>query len=331
MTFSRLVCCATVLWLVPVPLQAAEQITNSIGMKLVLIPAGEFQMGAEESPSDTLSAFPYASRKWLEGETPRHRVRITKAFYMGECEARLKDFVKFCQAAKYKIEAERDGRPSWGYINGQLVESPNFRPWRPGWEQTQDHPVNYVTWNDAVAFCEWLSQREGMKYRLPTEAEWEYACRAGTTTSYWCGNDPEELAAIANVADQDAKNRLENSVIAVFDKEGKMTSTTMPFPYLSRRDGYVFTARVARFRPNAFGLHDMHGNVWEWCQDWYAEDYYAKSPVDDPQGPREGSSRVLRGGGWNNTPVSVRSAARDVEHPSFRLHSVGFRVVRERE
>jgi sulfatase modifying factor 1 len=121
------------------------------------------------------------------------------------------------------------------------------------------------------------------------------------------------------------------SVIAVFDNEGKMTNTRMPFPYVSGRDGYVFTAPVGRFRPNTFGLYDMHGNVWEWCQDQYAADYYAKSPVDDPQGPREGSSRVLRGGGWNNTPVSVRSAARDVEEATFRLYSIGFRVVRERE
>ncbi len=330
MKFCRLACCATVLCLVPDLLPAAEQITNSIGMKLVLIPAGEFQMGAEIDPSDTLNSFPYAPRKWLESETPQHRVRINRAFYMAECETRLIDFLKFSRAAQYQIEAEGDGKPSWRYSHGKLIESPNFRLWQPGWEQTKDHPVNYVTWNDAIAFCKWLSKKEGKKYRLPTEAEWEYACRAGTATPYWFGADPEELVRNANVADQDVKNRWPNSVIASFDNEGKVTDTKMPFPYLSGRDRYTFTAPVGQFRPNAFGLYDMHGNVWEWCQDSYAEDYYAKSPVNDPQGPSAGSSRVLRGGGWFNTPVSVRYATRDVEHPSFRLYSVGFRVVRER-
>ena len=141
MKFSRLVWSAAVVCLLPVLSPAAERITNSIGMRLVLIPVGEFQMGADVDPSDTLNVFPYASRQWLEGETPRHHVRITRAFYMGECETRLTDFVKFCHAAKYKIEAERDRLPSWGYSNGQLVESTSFRPWQPGWDQNKDHPA----------------------------------------------------------------------------------------------------------------------------------------------------------------------------------------------
>ena len=322
---SVVLSCAAVLFLVTAPVEAAEPetIINSIGMKLVLIPAGEFQMGAEEDPTDTLNAFPYAQREWLEGETPRHRVRITKAFYMGAYETTLKEFLKFYHAANYKIEAERDRKPSWGYdASGKFIESPNFRPWQPGWEQTQDHPVNYVTWNDAVAFCKWLSQQDGKKYRLPTEAEWEYACRAGTTTRYWCGNDPEELVRVGNVADEDWKKWKEA-------KRGGAVSN--PDGYLPRRDGYVFTAPVGKFRPNAFGLYDVHGNVGEWCQDWYADDYYAKSPVDDPQGPTAGSSRVLRGGGWDIAPVNDRSARRNAGRPTYRRHDIGFRVVRERE
>ena len=333
MRFASVLSCAAAFFLLALPLRAAEprQITNSLGMPLVLIPEGEFQMGAEEDPSDTLNAFPYAPRDWIEGETPRHRVRITKAFYMGAYETRLKDFLKFYHAANYKTEAERDGKPSLGYdASGKLIESTSFRAWQPGWEQTQDHPVNYVSWNDAVAFCKWLSQKEGKKYRLPTEAEWEYACRAGTTTRYGCGNNPEELTRIANVADQDTKSRWPNAVVATF-KDGKKTDTTIPFPYLSRRDGYIFTAPVGKFRPNAVGLYDKHGNVREWCQDWYDANYYAKSPVDDPQGPSAGSSRVLRGGGWDNTPVSDRSADRSGARPAARDYSVGFRVVCERE
>ena len=160
MRFPSLPGYIAVLFLFVLPSRAAhaEQITNSLGMPLVLIPAGEFQMGAEEDPSDTLNAFPYAPRDWIKGETPRHRVRITKAFYMGAYETRLKDFLKFYHAANYKTEAERDGKPSWGYdAAGKVIESTSFRAWQPGWEQTPDHPVNYVSWNDAVAFCNWLS------------------------------------------------------------------------------------------------------------------------------------------------------------------------------
>jgi len=351
MKFAIPVGCAAAFFLVTVPLHAEEpaqvaqtavpvkvvkdaehkQITNSLGTKLVLIPAGEFQMGAEESPSDTLSAFPYAPRDWLKGETPQHQVRITKAFYMGAHETTLREFLTFYHEAHYKLEAERDGKPSWGYNSEfRFVESPNFRPWQPGWEITQDHPAVYVTWNDAAAFCKWLSQKEGKKYRLPTEAEWEYACRAGTTTRYHSGNDPEELVRFGNVADQDMKGRSAISNMAVF-KDGKKTSTTVPFPYVARRDGYPFTAPVGQFAANAFGLYDMHGNVREWCQDWYDENYYSKSAVDDPQGPAAGSVRAVRGGAWNITPISNRAAHRTDDLPSHRHFDVGFRVVCEVE
>ncbi len=157
-----------------------EVITNSIEMKLVLIPAGHFMMGTEEGRSDTLHAYPYCDPKWLDGELPHHKVRITKPFYMGQYEVTLGQFLMFYNEAKYKLEIERDGKPSWGYDRDgkTLIESTAFRPWAPGWEIGLDHPVVYVSWNDAVAFCEWLSKREHKKYRLPTEAEWEYACRA---------------------------------------------------------------------------------------------------------------------------------------------------------
>jgi formylglycine-generating enzyme required for sulfatase activity len=316
---------------VPVKESEQNQFTNLLGMKLVLIPAGEFQMGADEDVSETLTAFPYAPRNWLVGETPRHLVRITKPFYMCAHETTLHDFLAFYHAAKYKLEAERDGKASWGYNSEfRFVESRSFRPWAPGWEQTQDHPVNYVTWNDANAFCKWLSEKEGKKYRLPTEAEWEYACRAGSTTRFHSGDDPEDLVRYGNVADQDMKGRSQRSSIAVF-KDGKKTSTTIPFPYVSRRDGYPYTAPFGMFGANAYGLYDMHGNVSEWCQDWYDDKYYAESPVDDPKGPSKGSMRVLRGGGFNITPVNNRSAQRSYELPSNRHFDVGFRVVCEVE
>ncbi len=172
--------------------------------------------------------------------------------------------------------------------------------WRnPGFAQTDEHPVVNVSWNDAVAFCEWLSKQEGKRYRLPTEAEWEYACRAGSTTRFSNGDDPERPGDVGNVADGTAKA-----------KYPKWNGT------ITARDGYVYTAPVGTFRPNGFGLYDMHGNVWEWCSDWYDQSYYANSPVEDPQGPATGSDRVVRGGGWFGSPVTCRSAIRPGFNPS---------------
>ena len=168
-----------------------------------------------------------------------------------------------------------------------------------------------VSWNDAVAFCKWLSRKEGKTYRLPTEAEWEYACRAGTTTRYYSGDDPETLAKVGNVADATAKAKF---------PDWKCT--------IKASDGYVFTAPVGSFKPNAFGLYDMHGNAWQWCSDWYGEDYYAKSPTDDPTGPDSGDDRVLRGGSWDGRPDFTRSADRDQEPPNYRGNIAGFRVAR---
>jgi sulfatase modifying factor 1 len=309
----------------------SDVMTNSIKMKLVLIPAGDFMMGSEEDRADILNYFPYCDPKWIDDSFPHHKVRITKSFYMGQYEVTLGQFMLFYHEAKYKIDAERDGKPSWGYNSeGRLIESTEFRPWKPGWKYEWDQPVVYVSWNDAVAFCKWLSKKEGKTYRLPTEAEWEYACRAGTNSRYHFGNDPEELIRYANASDQDRKDGRDNVIIASFDKDGKKTDTGIPFPFLKRRDGYKWAAPVGKFRPNAFGLYDMHGNAWEWCSDWYDEKYYENSPTDDPQGPSAGSSRVARGGGFNDSPVSLRCACRDVDGPAGRYFSRGFRVVCER-
>ena len=144
-----------------------------------------------------------------------------------------------------------------------------------------------------MAFCQWLSRKEGKTYRLPTEAEWEYACRAGTTTRYYSGDDPETLAKVGNVADATAKAKFPGWQFTI-----------------KASDGYVFTSPVGSFRPNAFGLYDMHGNACQWCADWYGEEYYAASPVDDPTGPDSGDVRVLRGGSWVLGPYVTCSAGR---------------------
>jgi sulfatase modifying factor 1 len=309
---------------------AAETVTNSIGMNLVLVPAGDFMMGASEDVSTSMARFPYAKASWFSGETPRHHVRVNRGFYLGACEVTLGQFLTFYHDAHYKIDSERDTRSNWGYdARNKLVQSRSFVPWRPGWQVNFNHPVAYVTWNDATAFCQWLSEKEGKKYRLPTEAEWEYACRAGTTTLYYNGNNPEQLPTVANVADGTAHAHWPNVNLVVITAKEKKKSMKMPFPFLTARDGYAYTAPVGRYRPNAFGLYDMHGNVWEWCSDYYRDDYYSQSPEDDPHGPESGTEHVLRGGGWYNAAPRVRASDRAKARPDRRFYMWGFRVVCE--
>ena len=218
---------------------------------------------------------------------------------------------------KYKTEAERDGKGGYGWTGTKFEQRKSFVPWSWGFsDQTEDHPVVNVTWNDAEAFCKWLSDQEGVTYRLPTEAEWEYACRAGTTTMYYHGDDPEGLRFVGNSADQ-CNKRILGALPQLHN-----------FPYASFDDGYAFTSPVGQFRPNDFGLYDMHGNAWEWCSDWYDSDYYAGSPTDDPTGAVTGSDRVGRGGGFNEYAGRCRSVSRAGSDPSYRVNVLGFRVVR---
>jgi formylglycine-generating enzyme required for sulfatase activity len=303
--------------------------TNSLGMSFVTIPAGEFNMGSDEPLSDALKFYSYTEPKWLTREHPQHKVRITKPFEMGQHEVTLGQFQAFVAETKYILEIERNGKPAWGFdTTGKLVQANTFRPESPGWEINKDHPVVFVSWNDAMAFCEWLSKKEGGTYRLPTEAEWEYAARAGSNSRYHFGNDPEDLVLFGNVADQDRRDG-KDETIQGYDKDGNKTNSTMPYPFLSRSDGFKWTSPVGKFKPNAFGLYDMHGNVWEWTADRYAERYYDDSPEDNPLGPTTGNYRVIRGGGFNNTPVAQRSAYRIEAEQSGTQYGVGFRVVRE--
>ena len=330
------------------PKELAVDLGGNVKLKLVLIPAGEFKMGSGESAEATAAFFnkTYGGAvpaDWLKNEHPQHRVRITKPFYLGTYHVTRGQFRRFVKDSGYKT-----GPGAWGWSPKQPVEKVNLLAilvriffgdvragvhlfelfstghkteqfnfntdysWRnAGFEQTDDHPVVNVSWNDAVAFCKWLSKREGRTYRLPTEAEWEFACRAGTDTRYYNGADPEKLAGIGNVADAAAKVRF---------PDWKYT--------IKANDGYAFTAPVGKFKPNAFGLYDMHGNAWQWCADWYDEDYYGKSPADDPTGPDTGSVRVVRGGSWCFGPDHACSAFRDGDGPDCRMHGGGFRIAR---
>jgi len=269
-----------------------KELTNSIGVKLKLIPAGEFLMGSPES-----------EKVRHDDEGPQHRVRITRPFYLGVHEVTVGQFREFVEDTGYKTEAEsgeKKGAYGWNPDKEEFGFNEEYSWRNAGFPQADEHPVVNVSWNDAREFCRWLSRKEDQKYRLPTEAEWEYACRAGTTTRYYHGDDPEGLAKVGNVADGTAKAKFSN------------------WTTIESRDGYAFTAPVGSFRANGFGLYDMHGNVWEWCANWYDDEYYAASPVDDPKGPATGSRRVIRGGSWNDRPRFCRSAFRSWRPPVFR-------------
>ncbi len=289
---------------------------NSIGMKLTLIPAGEFMMGTAESTRRLLRAFPYADKAMFDDERPRHRVRITRSFYLGTSNVTVGQFRQFVAATNYRTDAEKSATGGQGYdpaFQKGFRFDPKFNWRNPGFPQTDDFPVVNVSWNDAAAFCVWLSKKEENTCRLPTEAEWEYACRAGTITLYCNGDEPEDLAKVGNVSDASAKAK---------------------FPWwtgcIQANDGYVFASPVGRFQPNPFGLFDLHGNVQTWCADWYGEKYYMLSPVDDPKGPSDGTERVVRGGDWDSNSASCRSAHRDCNVPANRSLFTGFRVVAER-
>jgi formylglycine-generating enzyme required for sulfatase activity len=255
---------------------AAKEITNSLGMKLVLIPAGEFVMGSPATEAER------------EPGEDQHEVAITRPFYLGA----------------YTV--------TQGQFQNVMGKNPSF--FQPKNGGSPDHPAEQVRWGDAREFCARLSalpeeKKAGRTYRLPSEAEWEYACRAGTTTPFNVG------AALSST-------------------QGNFNGN---FPYGGAEKGPFLgrTAKVGSYAPNAWGLYDMHGNVYEWCNDWYDPDYYKKSPKDNPKGPEKGvvatgfgsnSYVVVRGGCWLDEGRACRSARRFRLQQSEPYRWTGFRV-----
>ena len=238
--------------------QSPKEITNSIGMKLVLIPKGTFQMG---SPFEVEGA---------GNDEEQHQVTISKDYYLGVTEV-----------TQGQYEKVMGTNPS--YFQKQVIRK----------SDSSMYPVEQVSWEDAVEFCKRLSElpeekKAGLAYRLPTEAEWEYGCRAGTKTAFSFDESSWSLGDYAW-------------------NSGNSNGQTHP---------------VGEKKPNAWGLYDVHGNVWEWCSDWYGD--YPKNAVTDPVGANEGSDRVLRGGCFNYVAAFCRSAIRDSS--SFRFRYFGFRV-----
>jgi formylglycine-generating enzyme required for sulfatase activity len=274
--------------------------TNSIGMRFRLIPPGEFEMGSTQEEVDQLlaDAQELAEPQWyidrLPAEVPRHRVRISQPRFLAVHEVTVSQFQQFVTDTGYATDGERDGQGGFGYdiTMERWVREPEFTWSHSRFAQSDDHPVVQVSWNDVLAFCTWLSRKEGVTYRLPTEAEWEYTCRAGNPAHYHFGNDPTELIEYAWTG---------------HNSDGE-------------------SHPVGQKRANPWGLYDMHGNVFEWCADWYDEKYYTASPVDDPTGPAQGVDRVVRGGNWHYPAAICRSARRSGIQPGHRDLNLGFRV-----
>jgi formylglycine-generating enzyme required for sulfatase activity len=278
------------------------EITNSIGMKLVLIPPGEFMMG---SPKELIEGelkrtheelnrikFDEIYKDHLLDEEPQHRVRITRSFYLGTYLVTQEEYQRGMGTNPSEFSAT--GKHKDGRVAGQ---------------DTKRFPVDNVSWDDAIEFCRKLSElpeerAAGRSYRLPTEAQWEYACRAGSTGRYGF-----------------SLNRPDPHPNPLPEGEGMLSD----YGWFSGNSCGVPHA-VGGKKPNAWALYDMHGNVWQWCQDWYDRDYDAASPMDDPSGPPKGYLRVYRGGCWICSAELCRSAFRNAVGPRTRSYDLGFRV-----
>jgi formylglycine-generating enzyme len=311
--------------------------TSPFGLSLTLVPPGEFMMGRSESLEQLKRLNPRLDKDMklengivgeiIESEQPQHRVRITRPFYIGTYNVTRGQFRTFVQRTGYRTDAETSGKGAFGYSaedgGDLLTQRPEYNWLVMGFPQEDDHPVVNVSWNDATAFCEWLSKKEGSVYRLPTEAEWEYAYRAGTSSFYSFGDDPEQLTKYANVADRTHVDKVYPP--SQFDE------LMMNMHTVRSSDGFAFTSPVGRFRPNAFGVYDMHGNAGTWCSDRCQLDAYAKSETDDPKGPASGEQRVTRGGSWAQSPFACRCASRSAAEATTCACNQGFRIVREQE
>jgi len=262
--------------------------------EMIVIPLGSFDMGSPGSETGR-----------SDDEGPVHRVNVA-AFALSKNEITRGQFAVFVKETKYS-----GGDKCWTHEGGKVEErSGNWR--ELGYAQDDKHPVACINWNDAKAYAEWLSRTTGKKYRLPTEAEWEYAARGNTSTARYWGGNPDEACGYANAADTTAKAQIRGA------------SSWSAF---NCTDGFAYTAPVGSFKTNAFGLNDMLGNVWEWTEDSY-HDSYKGAPADGSARQGDGAKRVLRGGSWNNSPRNVRAAVRNSYKPALRFSFFGFRLAR---
>jgi len=272
--------------------------------EMVTIPKGSFDMGPAPG-EEQREGVPEANR-----QGPQHRVTIDYSFALGKYEVTRGEFAAFVEATGYQA-----GNSCWGWdTDGVLRDAPG-RSWRDaGFPQTDRDPVMCVNWDDTKAYTAWLSKVTGKTYRLPSEAEWEYAARAGSKgTRYW-GDSLENSCQYGNFAD--------------LAGAAALNWNRTPDKIFPCNDGHVYTSPVGSYKPNAFGLYDMLGNVWEWVEDCYIV-FPAGSPTDGRPFLVDGcTQRLLRGGSWYNSPWLVRSGFRYFGPGGVRSRSVGFRVAR---
>jgi formylglycine-generating enzyme required for sulfatase activity len=282
------------------------EFTNRLGITFVLVPPGTFRMG---SPDDE------PGRK---DDEKLHEVTLTRPFYLGKHEVTVAQFRRFTEATRHVTDGEKNGG---GHAHDALavwIHRPGTSWLKPGYAGPftlkEEHPVVHVSHADATAFCRWLTEQpRGQNepagaFGLPTEAQWEWACRAGSGARFWWGDDEDTTGKVINVG----------------DKTLKRVHPDWPRTIMPMDDGHAFCAPVGTYRANGFGLHDMLGNVWEFCSTRYGP--YPKGPVKDPEGGDPKRGFAVRGGGWSNIAADARSATRNADPPHFCHSNLGFRV-----
>ena len=272
----------------------------SLCPELINVPADDFLMGSGEGDPH-----------FNPSEGPKRKVVIPTPFLIGRYEVTVAEFAEFVREQGQIVEGS--GCSYYDYRSSQFrLQSGTSWKNPPVFSQQNNHPVVCVSWFDAKSYVAWLSRKTGKRYRLPSEAEWEYAARAGASDAWQWGGNPHDACGLANVADESSRRR-----------------TEFNWEYHRCDDAYPFTAPVGSFQANAFRLHDMIGNAWEWVEDCYVPGY-DNAPTDGTVRLADNcAERILRGASWLSRPVDTRFAARGRNDPKGRYYAVGFRIVRD--
>ena len=262
------------------------------GIQFVAIEGGCFSMGDAFGDGE-------------KDEKPLHKACLSD-FAISKYDITVGQFRRFVESTHYRTEAEKGG--GCFVLIGNDWKKRDSSDWKsPGFKQSDQHPVTCVNWLDAQAFVSWMNTLGSRRYRLSTEAEWEYAARSGGKKERFAGfSDKAHLFKYANFCDSNCETSWNTA---------------------AQNDGYNGTSPVGYYRPNALGLYDMTGNLWQWVSDWYSERYYSNSPVENPKGALTGTERVVRGGSWLSIPDDARAADRNSCIPGYSAFDIGFRLV----